>query len=136
MTNAIDPQTRGVHHLGLTVPVLSEAQAFFTDALGFNVVGENPDYPAAFISDGEVMLTLWQAKSEAPQSFDRHANIGLHHFALGVPDVSALAAIHARLSARSDVEIEFAPEDLNGLPAQHMMCAIPGGIRLELIAAK
>jgi hypothetical protein len=32
------------------------------------------------------------------------------------------------------VKIEFAPEPLGGGPTRHMMCAIPGGIRLELIA--
>ena len=33
-----------------------------------------------------------------------------------------------------DVAIEFAPEPLNGGPTQHLMCNIPGGIRVEFIA--
>ncbi|WP_342250133.1 VOC family protein [Sphingomonas sp. OTU376] len=44
--------TCGVHHVGLTVPGLDEAQAFFCDVLGFDVVDGAPDYPAIFISDG------------------------------------------------------------------------------------
>ena len=32
------------------------------------------------------------------------------------------------------VEIEFAPEALNNGRPQHMMCSIPGGIRVEFIA--
>ena len=54
--------TQGIHHAGLTVPDLSAAQRFFTEGLGFETVGEVPDYPAAFVSDGAVMITLWQAE--------------------------------------------------------------------------
>jgi len=36
---------------------------------------------------------------------------------------------------RDDVEIEFSPEGLGDTGIQHMMCRIPGNIRLELIAA-
>ncbi len=32
--------------------------------------------------------------------------------------------------------MEFAPEPLGGGPAKHMMCAIPGGIRVEFIAVE
>jgi catechol 2,3-dioxygenase-like lactoylglutathione lyase family enzyme len=130
------PQTQGAHHIGLTVPVLADAKEFFTAALGFTVVGEKPDYPAAFISDGQIMLTLWEAKTEDPVAFNRHSNIGLHHFALSVRSIPELHDLHQRLQSRTDVAIEFAPEALGGLPAQHMMCAIPGGIRMELIAAE
>ena len=49
-----DKLTRGAHHIGLTVPDLDSARAFFCDALGFHVVGEVPAYPAVFVSDGSV----------------------------------------------------------------------------------
>ena len=42
--------------------------------------------------------------------------------------------MHERLSETAGVEIEFAPEPLGDGPARHMMCTIPGGIRMELIA--
>lgn len=129
-------QTQGIHHLGLTVPSLEETIAFFTDALNFQLIGEKPDYPAAFVSDGTVMLTLWQAKVTEPRPFNRHENIGLHHFALAVADTQALAQAYQRLKDYPGVEIEFAPEDLSGRPAQHMMCLIPGGLRMEIFAAK
>ncbi|HWP67016.1 MAG TPA: VOC family protein [Candidatus Limnocylindria bacterium] len=127
--------TRGAHHIGLTVPDLERARAFFVEALGFRQVGEKPDYPAVFVSDGQVMITLWRAadpRRAAP--FDRRNAIGLHHLALRVGDAGALDALHARLAATPDVAIEFAPESLGGGPTRHMMCLIPGGIRLELIA--
>jgi catechol 2,3-dioxygenase-like lactoylglutathione lyase family enzyme len=128
------PTTQGVHHIGLTVSELPKTVRFFIDTLGFSQVGEKPDYPAVFVSDGSTMITLWQAADPAAAvPFDRKNVIGLHHLALKVA-ASALDAIHARLRATAGVEVEFGPESLGGSPTRHMMCAIPGGIRLELIA--
>ena len=134
MTNAT-ARTQGIHHAGLTVPDLAATRAFFEEALGFEIRGERPEYPAVFLSDGSVMITLWQTEDPASATpFDRRRNVGLHHLALRIADPGALAALHSELAARSDVAIEFGPEPLGGGPTQHMMCAIPGGIRLELIA--
>lgn len=129
------PVTRGAHHIGLTVPDLAQARAFFLDTLGFTQVGEVPDYPAAFVSDGSTMITLWQAGDPARAvAFDRKNVIGLHHLALAVDDAEALAVLHDRLAATPEVAIEFAPQALGGGAARHMMCHIPGGIRVEFIA--
>ena len=57
--------TRGAHHIGLTVPDLPKARGFFVDTLGFSQVGEVPDYPAVFLTDGTIMITLWQAENPA-----------------------------------------------------------------------
>ena len=127
--------TQGAHHIGLTVPRLPEARAFFIDTLGFSQVGEKPDYPAVFVSDGTTMITLWQADDpEAAVPFDRKNVIGLHHLALKVADFDALDALHDKLQTTAGVEIEFGPEPLGAIGARHMMCAIPGGIRTEFIA--
>lgn len=129
------PVTRGVHHVGLTVPDLAAARGFFVDILGFAQVGERADYPAVFVSDGTVMITLWQAADPANAvAFNRKNVIGLHHLALLVDSQQALDALHARLEVTTDVSIEFAPEPLRGGPVRHMMCAIPGGVRIEFIA--
>jgi catechol 2,3-dioxygenase-like lactoylglutathione lyase family enzyme len=129
-------RTQGAHHVGLTVPDLPRARAFFRDTLGFRQVGEVPDYPAVFLTDGHTMITLWRAADPSRAvPFDRKNVIGLHHLALRVADAAGLEALHRELSKTDGVEIEFAPEPLAGTAARHMMCAIPGGIRLELIAA-
>ena len=128
--------TRGAHHIGLTVPDLAKTRAFFLDTLGFDQVGEVPDYPAVFLTDGTTMITLWQAENPASAvPFDRKNVIGLHHVALAVEDADALDALHGKLKASDGVDVEFAPEPLGGGSARHMMCAIPGGIRMEFIAA-
>jgi len=126
--------TEGIHHLGLTVPDVEQTATFFTGTLGFTELRRRPDYPAIFISDGSIMLTLWQAQDNAPTiPFDRRHNVGLHHFALKVASLDRLQEIHALLKQHTDANIEFAPELLREGPAQHMMCVIPGGIRLEFI---
>ncbi len=128
-------KTQGVHHIGLTVPDINNARAFFIDALGFEQVGENPEYPAVFVSDGSVMVTLWRAEDPSTATpFNRRKNIGLHHMALRVESVTELEKLYGELATREDVEIEFKPEILGGSTFNHMMCTIPGGIRLELIA--
>ena len=130
------PLTQGAHHIGLTVPDLSQTRSFFIDSLGFTQVGEVADYPAVFLSDGTTMITLWQAENpETATPFDRKNVIGLHHFALKVENPDALDALYGTLRKSEGVEIEFAPESLGGGPAKHMMISIPGGIRMELIAA-
>ncbi|MGB3519115.1 MAG: VOC family protein, partial [Elainellaceae cyanobacterium] len=101
----------------------------------FKQVGEIPDYPAFFLSDGTLLLTLWQATDPASAvAFDRKNNIGLHHFALKVDGLETLKSLYQTLTTTEGVEIEFAPEPLGGGSTQHMMFYIPGGIRMELIA--
>lgn len=135
MTDSKAAPTHGIHHLGLTVPDLEKAYDFFTRVLRFEKVGEKADYPAVFLSDGSVMLTLWQAEDPGTAvPFDRKRVIGLHHFALRVADAAALEDLHKRLCEEPEVEFEFGPEALGAGPTRHAICSIPGGIRLELIA--
>ncbi len=128
--------TNGVHHVGLTVDNVSNCCAFFVDILGFKKVVEKPAYPAIFVSDGSVMLTLWQVASTATKvGFDRKNNLGLHHLALRVPDKEVLWRLYQTLRELPMVDIEFAPEKLGTL-GEHMMAVVPGGIRLELVTVE
>lgn len=127
--------TQGAHHIGLTVPDIEKTGRFFTETLGYAQVGEVPDYPAVFLTDGTTMITLWRAADpETAVSFDRRNVIGLRHLALTVESLEALESHHGDLQSTDDVVIEFAPEPLSGGPTQHMICAIPGGIHVEFIA--
>ena len=127
--------TQGAHHIELTVPNVAQSRDFFVGTLGYQQIGEVPEYPAVFVSDGTTMITLWQAENpETATRFDRKNGIGLHHLALAVTDSGALDDLHHKLSSAGDVEVEFAPEPLGDGPTKHMMCAIPGGIRVEFIA--
>ena len=127
--------TQGAHHIGITVPDINTTRDFFVDTFGFKQVGEVPDYPAFFLSDDTVLLTLWQAVDPTNATpFDRKNIIGLHHFALKVDSLETLQSLHQTLTNTAGVDIEFAPEPLGNGPTQHMMFYIPGGIRMELIA--
>lgn len=129
-----DSLTQGVHHVGLTVSELDASCEFFTGLLGWQQVGGNPDYPAVFVSDGVVTVTLWQAKEPPYVAFNKNRNIGLHHLALRVDSLELLHALHDKLVS-ANIKIEFSPELLREGPTQHMMCYEPSGNRIEFIAA-
>jgi catechol 2,3-dioxygenase-like lactoylglutathione lyase family enzyme len=126
--------TQGVHHVGLTVTDLDASCLFFTDLLGWKTVGADPDYPAVFVSDGAVTVTLWQAKQPSSAiAFDKNNNTGLHHLAIKVIDRATLDELYRKLVAAENIVIEFSPEPLREGPTVHMMCYEPGGIRIEFI---
>jgi catechol 2,3-dioxygenase-like lactoylglutathione lyase family enzyme len=128
-------KTQGVDHIGLAVRNLTTTLAFFTDILDFEIIKERPDYPAAFISDGTVMITLWQVTDpDTALDFDRHGNIGLHHLALRVSSLEDLESTFQALEDTEGVEIECAPIPLESGKGAHLMCIEPGGIRIEFIA--
>jgi catechol 2,3-dioxygenase-like lactoylglutathione lyase family enzyme len=126
------PLTRGIDHIGLTVRDLDLTRDFFIQCLGWSLVGGRPSYPAAFVSDGHIMLTLWQVTDQDRRvEFDRKTNVGLHHLAFRLDSEAALNDIFARVSAWPGVTVDFAPENLGDGPKRHTMVYEPGGIRLE-----
>ena len=124
--------TQGLSHIGLTVSKLEQTTRFFVDTLGWKIAGEKPVYPAKFVTDGKMFITLWQVTDEdSAVKFDRKNNVGLHHLALSVSSKENLDVLHERFKAVKDLVIEFGPE-LNGQgPTIHMMIREPSGNRLE-----
>lgn len=125
--------TRGVHHIGLTVPDLDQARTFFCGLLGFDEVGGVPDYPSIFVSDGRILLTLWRAADPSTaRAFDRRVNIGLHHLSLAVADDEALEAVWTGVRAHPGVMVDAAPGPIRpGSTTRHFLVFVPGGIRIE-----
>ena len=132
MKPASGPITTGAHHIGLTVSDLEASARFFVDILGWSEVRRDPEYPAIFVTDGVLMITLWAAKTDSPMPFNKNENIGLHHLALRVENFERLDNIYHRL-VENKIQIEFSPELLRDGPAKHMMCFEPSGIRIEFI---
>jgi catechol 2,3-dioxygenase-like lactoylglutathione lyase family enzyme len=127
-----DSFTQGFDHVGLTVKDLDASRAFFVDCLGWKVVGGRPEYPAAYVSDGGAVLTLWRVENPAAfTEFNRRSNVGLHHLALKVPSREALDELHPRVAAWPGVLVEFAPQLSGAGPKVHMMLLEPGGNRIE-----
>jgi len=129
MTDVI---TKGVHHIGLTVSKLEESALFFTSLLGWKEVRRDSEYPAIFVSDGSVMVTLWKNKQKPAAAFDKNHNIGLHHVAFAVENEADLISLHDKL-VKHNVTIEFSPELVREGPAKHMICYEPSGVRVEFI---
>ena len=108
---------------------------FFVETLGWKLLGRNDRYPAGFVSDGTVMVTLRRVTDPATaMPFDRKANVGLHHLSLSVPSEEILYDLHARLRDTSDVRIETPPEPMGSGPTQHMFVFEPSGNRIEFTA--
>lgn len=124
--------TQGLSHLGLTVSKLDQTTTFFTDILGWKLAGEKPAYPAKFVTDGKMFITLWQVSNGVTAvNFDRKNNVGLHHLALSVASKEDLDRLHERFKSVDGLVIEFEPE-LNGQgPTIHMMIREPSGNRIE-----
>lgn len=84
-----------VGHVNLTVTDLPRAVGFYRDVLGLRVTQE--DEQSAFLAAGEyhhhVALNTWQGEARAPAP----GSAGLHHFALRLPDRTALAQAVVRL---------------------------------------
>ncbi len=111
MAEHATPATRGIDHVGLSVRDLESTRRFFCDCLGWRVVGERSEYPAAFVSDGHQVVTLWRV--EAPVraiAFDRRTNVGLHYLALAVADRAALDALYQRIASWPGLVVEFVSE--------------------------
>lgn len=131
-TFAEEQQTGGLDHLGLSVSDLDASADFFVEALGFKISGRDPKYPAVFMNNGEMGITLWQTTDKAVP-FNRKNNVGLHHLAIEVTSFEALDALYQTISKISGVVIEFSPELAYGGPAKHMMIREPSGNRIELV---
>ena len=131
--NKLDrPITQGINHLGLTVSNLKKSTQFFTDTLGWKVVGGYNDYPAKFVTDGKLFLTLWQVTNPTKKiSFNRKNNVGLHHLALSIASLNDLNTLYERCKKTDGVIIEFSPEPNGGGPTIHMMIREPSGNRIE-----
>ena len=122
--------TSGVQHIGLSVSNLEESAEFFIKVLGWEEIKRREDYPAIFVKDDALTITLWKTQTEDPVKFDRKLNIGLHHLALRVKSKEALFQLVDVLKANK-IEIEFEPTLIREGPSMHMMCYEPSGIRIE-----
>lgn len=61
--------TAGVQHIGLAVSKLEESAAFFTNILGWEEVKRREDYPAIFVRDDALTITLWKTQTDEPITF-------------------------------------------------------------------
>jgi catechol 2,3-dioxygenase len=84
-----------VGHVNLTVTDLERSVVFYRDVIGLRVTQR--DAQSAFLAAGDyhhhVALNSWDPEAQVPPT---HA-AGMHHFALRLPDRSALASVVVRI---------------------------------------
>ncbi len=126
--------TNGINHLGLSVKDLSATTDFFVQLLGWEKSGFDASYPRCAVTDGQLKLTLWQVANPAQVAlFSRRENLGLHHLALQISSEAKLHELYQLMLTDPAVKVEFAPELMGAGPRKHMMCAEPGGLRIEFV---
>lgn len=81
--SSIDPATE-VGVLSLTVADLERSLAFYTGAIGFQVLYRG-DGEATLAAAGTPLLHLHEALDAAPWPHDRYGHTGLYHFAILMP---------------------------------------------------
>ncbi|MGY3587012.1 catechol 2,3-dioxygenase-like lactoylglutathione lyase family enzyme [Bradyrhizobium sp. USDA 4341] len=126
------PLTIGIDRVGLAVRDVALSRDFFCECLGWRTVEENQGYPAAFVSDGGGIVTLWQVEGLANGvPFNHRNNVGLRHLALKVANLGALEALHTRAAAWPGTVIELAPRRSSKGTKMRFMVREPGGTRIE-----
>jgi catechol 2,3-dioxygenase len=95
---AIDPRVR-IGHVHLRVSDLERSLAFYTNVLGFELMGRL-DNEAAFLSAGgyhhHIALNTWQSRGGAKPA---PGTTGLHHVAILYPDRRTMAAAYRQVVA-------------------------------------
>ena len=94
---SIPPETR-MGHIHLHVRDIDEAVAFYHGIIGFDLMGIAKAFRMAFVSAGgyhhHVGLNTWQGEGAPPPPADA---LGLHHFAVELPDQTTLDEVIARV---------------------------------------
>jgi len=114
------------HHIALKTPDFQRAKAFYTEVLGFDVVGDIPGRDIIFIDIGgttiELIGTEAQPTGEEPQT-------GLVHLAFEVDDVDATfqelkekdVVFHIEPTQVGDIRLAFF-RDPDGNPLELFKC--------------
>ena len=112
----------GTHHIAIKSPNFEEMKSFYTDVLGFPVVGQIPGSPTTFIDIGGTTIELGKT-TDAVQALPK---TGMVHLAFEVDDVDAT---HAELVAKG---VEFFVQPGDGPSLRMAFFRDPDGNALEL----
>lgn len=141
-----------LHHIGLTVPSLDDAIAFFTQVLDFTLLFRTDpagpagaDYAAAaripegsdarglaVLRSGTASLELFEYAGGTPDTYPPNQQVGGHHLAFEVDDIDAALARLAAAGGR-----QCAPPRTAVAPVFRGMrwvyIVAPFGLQLELV---
>lgn len=93
---AINPTTKGIHHIALRCTDMDTTKKFYQDVLGFTLALENPDI-IAFLA-GNIILAFKKANAQPAEEVFTPFNIGLDHIALACETEEELQRVAKELS--------------------------------------
>lgn len=120
----------GIHHIGMSVPSLEAARAFYVDVLGFEELGsggwsgsEQMDRltrlrgtaaKMMFLAAGNTYIEMFEFASPRPVTPDCERGVNEYGFTHLCFDVDDTAAIHGRLAA-AGIDFHCDPIDSSGV---------------------
>ena len=111
------------HHIALRTPDFARAKAFYTEILGFPIVGNIPGKEVIFIDIGGTTIEL--VAGPEPQKWE-HPGAGFMHLAFEVQDVDAV------YSELADKGVEFFVQPTSVGDIRLAFFRDPDGNELEL----
>lgn len=121
----------GIHHIGMSVPSLDAARAFYVDMLGFTELGSGGGWSGSpqmdrltrlsgsaakmmFLSAGNTYIEMFEFASPAPAQTETERGVNEYGYTHLCFDVDDTAAIHARLTA-AGIDFHCDPIDSSGV---------------------
>lgn len=92
---AINPTTKGIHHIALRCTDMETTKKFYRDVLGFTLALDSPDI-IGFLA-GNIILAFKKAEARSGETFTPF-NIGLDHIALACETEEELQRVAKELS--------------------------------------
>ncbi len=93
---AINPTTKGIHHIALRCTDMNTTKKFYQDVLGFTLALESPEI-IAFLA-GDIILAFKKANAQPGEEVFTPFNIGLDHIALACETEEELQRVAKELS--------------------------------------
>lgn len=93
---AINPTTKGIHHIALRCTDMNTTKKFYQDVLGFTLALESPEI-IAFLA-GDIILAFKKANAQPGEEVFTPFNIGLDHIALACETDEELQRVAKELS--------------------------------------
>ena len=129
--------TGAINHLKLTVSDVKRAHAFYTDILGFELMGGSIEGGHIALSNGSIFLGIGKAAdaTQSPENdrFSEH-RIGLDHLSISVDSHADLLAAQKRFDEHGIVYGEIKDLREAGFPLYVMAFRDPDNIQLEFSA--
>lgn len=120
----------GIHHVGMSVPNLESARAFYVDLLGLEELGSGGWSASAqmdrltrlhgtsarmmFLAAGNIYIEMFEFAAPRPAASQAERGVNEYGFTHLCFDVDDTAAIHARLAA-AGVDFHCDPIDSSGV---------------------